>query len=102
MVFKASEKKKEEHDNETRELNDMLDFSKSLQKHTKFSGKVDTRIAEGDPRQVLVQQAIAVGADYLVIGNRGLGKVTSMLGSVSDYVVRHAPCPVIVVRDTSK
>jgi nucleotide-binding universal stress UspA family protein len=35
----------------------------------------------------------------IVIGSRGLGAVSRMLiGSVSDSIVRHAHCPVLVVR----
>lgn len=37
------------------------------------------------------------GASAIVIGSRGRGGVKRfVLGSVSDHVVRHAPCPVIV------
>jgi len=35
----------------------------------------------------------------IVVGTRGLGKVRrAIMGSVSDYVVHHSPCPVIVCR----
>src|SRR5690242_2952827 len=38
-------------------------------------------------------------ADLLVLGSRGLGFVKKMLlGSVSDYCVSHAECPVLIVR----
>jgi len=38
-------------------------------------------------------------ADYIVIGTRGLGKLRrTIMGSVSDYVVHHAHCPVVVSR----
>jgi nucleotide-binding universal stress UspA family protein len=41
-----------------------------------------------------------VGASVLVVGSRGRGAVKrALLGSVSDHLVRNAPCPVLVVRD---
>ena len=40
-----------------------------------------------------------IGAGLIVIGSRGLGGLRrALLGSVSDAVVRHAHCPVLVVR----
>ncbi len=41
----------------------------------------------------------AEGAEMLVVGSRGHGLVAgSFLGSVSQHLIRHAPCPVVVVR----
>ncbi len=40
-----------------------------------------------------------VGTGLIVMGSRGLGGVKrALMGSVSDSVVRHAHCPVLVVR----
>jgi nucleotide-binding universal stress UspA family protein len=42
----------------------------------------------------------ADGADLLVVGSRGHSTLTgALLGSVSQYCVHHAPCPVLVMRN---
>jgi nucleotide-binding universal stress UspA family protein len=46
-----------------------------------------------------VALAEELGADLIVMGSRGLrGVRRALIGSVSDSVVRHAHCPVLVVR----
>lgn len=55
------------------------------------------RVIEGHPAEMLIQTAM--GADLLVVGSRGHGGFAGMLiGSVSEHVCSHAPCPVLVVR----
>jgi nucleotide-binding universal stress UspA family protein len=47
----------------------------------------------------IVALAEQLGVDLIVMGSRGLGGVRrALMGSVSDSVVRHAHCPVLVVR----
>src|SRR5215211_3584041 len=47
-----------------------------------------------------VRRGEEVGAGLIVLGSRGLGGVErALMGSVSDSVVRHAHCPVLVVRE---
>jgi nucleotide-binding universal stress UspA family protein len=54
-------------------------------------------VVPGHPVSVLLEQA--AGASLLVVGSRGHGGFTGMLlGSVSQHLVAHAPCPVVVVR----
>jgi nucleotide-binding universal stress UspA family protein len=58
--------------------------------------QVDTAILAGDPRPALVEAAL--DADLLVLGNHGLGGFRGLLlGSVSQGVLHHARCPVMVV-----
>jgi len=53
-----------------------------------------------DPREVICEHAAKHDVDYLFIGNRGLtGLAAMVMGSVSSYVAKHAPCPVVVVRE---
>ena len=50
--------------------------------------------------RAIVDLAEELGAGLIVMGSRGQGGVTrALLGSVSDSVVRHAHCPVLVVRE---
>jgi nucleotide-binding universal stress UspA family protein len=47
----------------------------------------------------IVSLADEIGAGLIVVGSRGLGGIRrALMGSVSDSVVRHAHCPVLVVR----
>jgi nucleotide-binding universal stress UspA family protein len=64
-------------------------------------GKVaDTHLRSGDPDKEILRTAESLGVGLIVMGSRGLGSISRMLiGSVSDSVVRHAHCPVFVVRD---
>lgn len=57
---------------------------------------VQAVVREGRPGKVLVEQA--AGADLLVVGNREHRALTGMvIGSVSEYCIIHARCPVVVV-----
>jgi nucleotide-binding universal stress UspA family protein len=54
---------------------------------------------EGEPGDAIVAAADAETADIIVVGSHGRSGVSRFfIGSVSDYVVRHAHCPVMVVR----
>jgi nucleotide-binding universal stress UspA family protein len=54
---------------------------------------------DGDPGEGIVAAAHSENADLIVVGSHGRSGVSRFLiGSVSDYVVRHAHCPVMVVR----
>jgi nucleotide-binding universal stress UspA family protein len=59
----------------------------------------DTHLVRGQPDRELVHIGEEIDAGLIVMGSRGLGGVRrALMGSVSDSVVRHAHCPVLVVR----
>ena len=59
--------------------------------------QVTTRVVFGHPAEVLLEAA--AGADLLVIGSRGHGSFAdALLGSVGQYCVHHAHCPVLIMR----
>ncbi|MBX3297919.1 MAG: universal stress protein [Acidobacteria bacterium] len=62
---------------------------------------VSTEILAGTPAQQIVERAKDWDADLIVVGSHGRGFWGRMLGSVSDGVVHHAPCSVLVVRPRS-
>jgi nucleotide-binding universal stress UspA family protein len=56
------------------------------------------RLGRADEEIVDLAQSLDVG--LIVIGSRGHGRIRrALMGSVSDSVVRHAPCPVTIVRE---
>jgi nucleotide-binding universal stress UspA family protein len=60
---------------------------------------VTTRVELGTPDEVLCDLAAQLKADLIIVGARGQNAAQRfLLGSVSDRVVHHAPCPVLVVR----
>jgi nucleotide-binding universal stress UspA family protein len=57
-------------------------------------------LREGGVAPQIVALAEDIRAGLIVLGSRGLGPLKrALMGSVSDSVVRHAHCPVMVVRD---
>jgi nucleotide-binding universal stress UspA family protein len=86
---------------------DDLDFE-SIAKHTldqaigslgELAAGVPVRplVVQGLPAQVLLDASD--GADLLVVGSRGHGGFAdALLGSVSQHLVHHASCPVVVMR----
>lgn len=61
--------------------------------------KVTTKILSGLPKEVILEEAEAFGADLIVMGSHGYGSLERfLLGSVSQAVVLHAKCSVEIVR----
>jgi nucleotide-binding universal stress UspA family protein len=61
--------------------------------------QTSTIVREGDPRHAILDVAAEWDPDLIVLGSHGRkGLDRFLLGSVSESVVRHAPCSVEVVR----
>jgi nucleotide-binding universal stress UspA family protein len=62
-------------------------------------GEVHTELIEGDPAESIMEVARTRESRVIVMGSRGLGRLAGLvLGSTSQKVVSHAPCPVLIVR----
>jgi nucleotide-binding universal stress UspA family protein len=63
---------------------------------------VELRAIAGMPGRALVQAARTLDAQLLVLATRREHTPSRLLGPVSQYVLRNAPCPVLVVPEASK
>lgn len=65
--------------------------------------EVETQVREGDPRTEIVAEAERWKADLVVLGSKGrTGVARWLMGSVAEYVVRHAHCSVEVARTPAR
>ena len=62
------------------------------------AAKVERVVLHGDPSREIVTYARENGVDLIVMGRRGVTLADVMLGSVAERVVRHADCPVLIVK----
>ena len=79
-----------------------LSFLEEQAKQIRESGgKVaETHLETGEPEKEIVRLSEELGAGTIVMGSRGLGAVRrALMGGVSESVVKHAHCPVFVVRE---
>ena len=62
------------------------------------TGRVQTRIAVGDPSYEIIAEAERSAADLVMVGSRGNDIArTALIGRIVNKVVRSAPCSVLVV-----
>lgn len=85
-------------DQEKSKVKELEEKYASLMRAKHVSGKIKA-IFGGRPGEIICHTANEEKVDMICMGTRGLGTVRrTILGSVSDYVVHHAHCPVVVCR----
>ena len=61
--------------------------------------EIHTELIEGSAAEAIIDVATTRKSNVIVMGSRGLGKLAGLLlGSTSQKVVSHAPCPVLITR----
>lgn len=72
-------------------------YKKKMEEKGLKAGKFVTR--RGDPGEAIVHVAEKESCDIIITGSRGMGMIRrTILGSVSDYVLHHAHCPVLICK----
>jgi nucleotide-binding universal stress UspA family protein len=84
---------------ETTDARTILDEARSRAAEGGIDMEVHARL--GDTGTALVECANEVGADLIVVGNKGMKGVRRVLGSVPNHVAHSAPCSVLIV-DTAE
>jgi nucleotide-binding universal stress UspA family protein len=60
---------------------------------------IHTVLLEGDPASRIIGYSKMEGFDIIIMGSRGMGKFKEMIvGSISNKVIHHAKCSVMLVR----
>lgn len=73
----------------------------ALQKTIKPGCRIGVRT--GNPAHEIIREAKALGSDMIVISTHGRSGFSHLfMGSVTERVVQHAPCPVLVVRENER
>ena len=87
------------------QINDRLEknaaeiLEQAKQEMLKHGVEPHTKFVWEHPADEICREAHEGRYDLIVMGSRGLGEIRGFLmGSVSNRVVRHAPCPVFIVR----
>lgn len=74
------------------------DIASEISSVVKSPVKVICEVGRGDPKKEIVQEAKSWDADTVIIGSHDTQEDVPTLGSVSQAVLLHAPCPVILCR----
>lgn len=67
-----------------------------------FRPGAQTELREGSASREIVRAADEHNVDLIIIGTQGRTGLARMFGSTAEWVVRHAPCPVLIVRERER
>ena len=86
-----------------KEYQDLLDNLQTIAKEANFTN-LETQVVYGNPKELLGNTLPKkYHVDLIMIGQSGLNAVERfMVGSVSQYVINHAPCDVLIVHPEKK
>lgn len=102
MIIESTEQLLDPHNPQAQTAAEVLRQSKELMTES-MAGKdfsVSTKILAGPVARSIVEEAESWKADLIVLGSHGYGFwKRAWLGSVTDRVMSHAHCSVLVVRD---
>lgn len=89
--------------NETDQVKKMLEEYKDYA-HAAGLEDVEVVVSFGSPKSVIIDElAPKYHVDLIMVGQSGLNAVERfVMGSVSSYIIRHAPCDVLVVRPSEE
>jgi nucleotide-binding universal stress UspA family protein len=73
------------------------------QRDPRFVECVDAEFhaATGPPAEAIVQAASRLGADLVIVGNKGMRGAKRVLGSIPNSIAHHAQCSVLIVDTTA-
>jgi nucleotide-binding universal stress UspA family protein len=80
-------------------VDSLLDELVSVAKAAKVEAEIHA--ATGEPAEAIVRVATRVGADLIIVGNKGMRGARRVLGSVPNSIAHQAPCSVLIVDTTS-
>lgn len=65
--------------------------------------EIEQVLRAGSPHHTIVAVAEEVQPDWIIMGSRGASNLKEIvMGSVSQYVLHHVSCPVMIVKDNDK
>lgn len=73
-------------------------FSKMLSSADKSKVAIEHLSRRGDSDREIVAYARDIEADMIVMGRRGAGIISAVLGTIAESVIKKSPCPVLIVR----